>query len=111
MIDDFKKLKNSIDQLKKIEKSINWSQKNQSSDGSNNQIKENGKSYAIFLFSVTENRKRNRKKIDHSVIPKLSDQKKIDYFPTDQSKMINYRFLIGITRYSGFSKSSYGDPS
>ncbi len=60
MIDHFKKSKNFIDQLKKIEKSIDRSislkksdqlvSKNRSSDRSNDQRRENGKLYVI-LFS------------------------------------------------------------
>ncbi len=42
--------------------------KDWSSNKSNNQRKENGKSYVVLLFN-------QKKKIDHSIIPKLSDQK------------------------------------
>ncbi len=32
-------------------------------------------------------------------------EKKIDCFPTDQSKMIDYRFLIGITTLMSYYKN------
>ncbi len=94
MIDHFKKSKNSINWLKKVKQSIDRSiglkkndqlvSKNRSRDNLNDQRKENGKLY---------------KKIDHSKIEwsKFYDRKKIACFPTDPSKMIDYRFLMGIT--------------
>ncbi len=139
MMDHFKKSKNLIDRLIKIEKSINRSQNIYQAQAIK-RLKKNRTSFFYLLFIVTghslifycysvpvtlravktieENRKKirkNQKKIgknrsfNHSKIEwsKIDDRnsmikKKIDCFPTDQSKKIDHRFLIGITSH-GFS--------
>ncbi len=74
----------------------------------------------LGIFISKNNKKKKKKKqsekIDHSKIesPKIDDrnstiEKKIDCFPTDQSKKIDHRFLIGIasTILASFGAGSF----
>ncbi len=91
MIDHFKKLKNSIDRLKMIEKSINLSivlkkliRRSQKIDQVIDQtIKEkkmeNRTSFYLLLLKI-------KKKIDHSIIPKLIDRKLMIEIPRSKKK-------------------------
>ncbi len=94
MIDHFKKLKNLIVvRLKKIEKST------ERSIGPRKSISRSQKIDQAIDQTIKDRKMENRMSLFYLLLLKIEKvRKKIDCFPTDQSKMIDHRFLIGITK-------------